>query len=272
MPFSTTYANEILNFIFSKSSGLASPTTVFLGLSVNDPEESKGAFTELSGDTYQRIAISQNGATYPDYIGTASGREIKNTKQINWTKATKDWSAVKGFGLFSTEKSGSPFYYGKLDLTGEQIAKGGLVCEKDAVMLFEAGKLKISFPAEDTIAGEMVYAQKPLDGFVNDTALNAYMYSKTPSPFVLQFNAATPVQYIVDWDGVEYRCESKEGTLGVNSGIFIGNTKYSVTDADGVPVDSKEPFMIGYDPAGNQLVILADGDATAHTVIIYKND
>lgn len=272
MPFSTTYANHFLNFILAKhtENPLQRPAKVFLALTKNDPEKTGGSFTELSGDTYSRICISDYGKDYPDYIGTASDREIKNTKQINWTKAKQKWDAVNGFVLFDEE--GKVIYYGKLDLTAKQIAAGGLICEKDAVMLFDPQKLKISFPTSDTVAGKMIYANTNLDDFVEAAEFNAYMYAQTPSPFSLEYNAAKPVWYTVEWDGAEYLCESKEGTLGEQVGIFIGNTKYSEVDGEGNPVDSLEPFMIGYDPASGQLLILADDDKTTHSVVIYKND
>lgn len=150
MPFCNTYANTILNWIFSK--GALTPMThskVYIGLSTNDPEASKGAFIELTGDTYTRVLISQYGAVYPDVIGEADNRKILNTKQVNWAKAEADWPRVNGFGLFTDETDGSPFFYGALDLTAEQKNAGGLLVEKGAVALFDPEALNISFPTTD---------------------------------------------------------------------------------------------------------------------------
>lgn len=149
MPFSTTYANNILNYLFSKTSTLTAPDYVYLGLSTNDPEADGGTFTELSGGGYARVLISQKGVTYPNVIGSASSRAITNQYQINWTKATLDWSRVKGFGLFSAASGGTPFFYGALELTDEEAEAGGILCEAGAVMLFDPQTLKISFPATD---------------------------------------------------------------------------------------------------------------------------
>lgn len=141
MPFSTTYANNILNWTFGKSTGLSGHTKVYIGLSSNDPEADNGTFTELSGSGYTRVLISQYGETYPDVIGSASARSITNPKQINWTKATADWLNAKGFGLFTAEAGGSPYFYGKLD-TEVEVPTG-------AVALFDPNTLKISFPTTD---------------------------------------------------------------------------------------------------------------------------
>jgi hypothetical protein len=51
--------------------------------------------------------------------------------------------------LFSSASGGSPFFYGKLDLTEEEEAAGGILCEAGSVMLFDPYTLKISFPTTD---------------------------------------------------------------------------------------------------------------------------
>ena len=142
MPFSDSYANSILNYALAKTKTLTAPTQVFIGLSSNDPEADDGTFTELSGGNYSRVLISLSGETYPDVIGSASDRAIKNTKQINWTKASADWATANGFGLFSQETGGTPFFYGKLE-TPVAVPTG-------AVALFEPNSLKISFSVTDT--------------------------------------------------------------------------------------------------------------------------
>ena len=148
MPFSDNYANQILNYTLSKTATLTAPAAVYIGLCTNDPEADGGTFSELSGGGYARVLISQKGETYPDVIGSASGRQITNAKQINWAKFTEKKTA-QGFGLFSAPSGGTPFFYGKLDLTEEQAAAGGVVCEAGSVMLFDPGTLTISFPEAD---------------------------------------------------------------------------------------------------------------------------
>ena len=141
MPFSNDYANKILNFTLAKTESLNPPSSVYIGLCTNDPEATGGTFTELSGNGYTRVLISMKGEAYPDVIGTAASRAITNTKQINWTKATGDWAEANGFGLFSAETGGTPFFYGKLD--------NPVSCVAGAVALFDPLTLKISFPATD---------------------------------------------------------------------------------------------------------------------------
>lgn len=113
MPFSNTYANNILGWAFGKNS-LPNHSKVYIGLCSNDPEADNGTFTELTGGNYARVLVSVNGAAYPDFIGAAASREIKNVKQITWAKASADWTQAKGFGIFNVETGGTPYFYGKL--------------------------------------------------------------------------------------------------------------------------------------------------------------
>ena len=141
MPFSDSYANNILNYIFSKTTSLNAPNTVYVGLSKNDPEADNGTFTELAGYGYERVLVSQRGSAYPNLIGTASGRSLTNIYQINWTKATGEWETANGFGLFDSATGGTPFFYGKL--TEPVIVPNG------AVALFDPQALKISIASTD---------------------------------------------------------------------------------------------------------------------------
>lgn len=151
MPFNDTYANNILNWALGKGS-LSSHSQVYIGLCSNDPEADGGTFSELSGGGYGRVLISQLSSAYPGLINSAASRAIINGKQINWTKATADWERVNGFGLFTAETGGTPYFYGKLDLTDEEEAAGGLLVEAGSVALFDPQTLQISFPATDVEA------------------------------------------------------------------------------------------------------------------------
>lgn len=125
MPFSNIDANNILGWAFGKNT-LANKSKVYIGLSSNDPESDNGTFTELSGGGYTRVLLSVYNNQYPDYIGAASNREIKNTKQIAFPKATADWTTAKGFGLFTAETGSTPYFYGKL--TNPVACASGVIC------------------------------------------------------------------------------------------------------------------------------------------------
>lgn len=141
MPFSVEYANNILNYLFAKTSSLTPPSTVYIGLSTNDPEEDGGTFNELSGNNYARLLLSARGQTYPNYFGNAVNRNIKNNYQMVFNKATGDWATAYGFGLFSSPTGGTPFYYGKLAQP--------VFVPAQAVALFDPETLSITLPSSD---------------------------------------------------------------------------------------------------------------------------
>lgn len=155
MPFTNTYANQILDYALAKTATLTAPSAVYIGLCTNDPEADGGAISELSGGGYHRVLISQRGETYPNVIGSAAARAISNPYQINWTKATLDWARINGFFLSASSVVGETtqiFFYGKIELSEEDEAAGGLLVEAGAVALFDPNAFKISFAETDITA------------------------------------------------------------------------------------------------------------------------
>lgn len=151
MPFSDTYANNILNWTFGKRS-LSSHSRVYIGLCTNNPETDGGTINELSGGGYERVLISQFDSEYPGLMNSATLRSIINGKQINWTKATSNWALVNGFFLSTSPAVGEKaniFFYGGLELTEDQEIAGGLEVVAGAVALFDPQSLRISFPETD---------------------------------------------------------------------------------------------------------------------------
>lgn len=143
MPYSNEYTNMILDWSMGKRESLPKQNKVYVGFCRNDPEaeDTYGVFTELSGDTYGRILVSQLGETYPAIIGSATDRVISNIGQIANNKATADWETANGIGFFTTETGGSPFWFGKLSAAVTTVA--------GAVMLIDPGALRIGLKKQD---------------------------------------------------------------------------------------------------------------------------
>lgn len=151
MPYTTTHANNILDWTFGKKQ-LPAFTKVYIGLCSNNPEADGGTINELSGGGYSRVLLAQYNEEYPGLMNSAAVRSIINGKQINWTKATLDWERVNGFFLSSSPTVGetaSIFFYGALELNEDQKAAGGLEVKAGSVALFDPETLKIEFPATD---------------------------------------------------------------------------------------------------------------------------
>lgn len=142
MPFSTAYANNILNWAMGKYTSMTTHTQVWIGLCSNDPEADGGTFTELSGNGYARVLLSQYNEAYPTIISAATDRTITNNAQIGFTRATGGaWDTVNGYGLFIAPTGGTPFFYTKL--------KAPVDTPEGAVFLFDPGELKIAFQTTD---------------------------------------------------------------------------------------------------------------------------
>lgn len=142
MPFSTTYANNILNWAMGKYASLSAHNQIWIGLCSNDPEADNGTFTELSGNGYARVLLSQYNEAYPAIMSSATNRVIKNNAQIGFTRATGGaWDTVNGYGLFTAATGGTPIFYTKL--------KTPVETPEGAVFLFDPGELKIAFQTTD---------------------------------------------------------------------------------------------------------------------------
>ena len=142
MPFSTTYANSVLNLMMGRTASLTGHKMVYLGLCTNDPEADAGVFNELSGNAYGRVLLHEYNMDHPDLMNAASARGITNKKQIGFTKASPSaWPTAKGYGLFTAETGGTPFFYAKLREPVDTPA--------GAVFLFDPGELKIDFQTTD---------------------------------------------------------------------------------------------------------------------------
>lgn len=143
MPFSTTDANAILNWMMGGST-LPIKSDVYIGLLKNDPEADDGACDEIPKgfDTYERVLISTGTPNdFPYLMEAADARAIKNKAQINWTKATVQWPKVYGIALYTVKTDGAPFYYAKVP--------NPFTVDPGEVALFEKGSFKISMEKTD---------------------------------------------------------------------------------------------------------------------------
>lgn len=143
MPFSTTDANAILNWMMGGSSLSAKPD-IYIGLLTNDPEADNGECKEITPgfDTYERVLISTGSPNdFPYLMEAADARSIKNKAQINWTKAKAQWPKVYGIALYTAKTGGSAFYYAKVP--------NPFTVDAGEVALFEKGSFKISMTNTD---------------------------------------------------------------------------------------------------------------------------
>lgn len=167
MPFTTDISKQILDFYFGKKSSnqLTSMSELYLALCRNDPEESDGTVSELSGNGYERVLLNSKVSTsWPNYLSAAGVnpataeetkndtaliervgenyiRGIYNKNEIHFNKATAAWGTVNGFAIYNAEKLGTLVYYSKLD--------NPITVGVDEIAMFDPGELIISFAKKD---------------------------------------------------------------------------------------------------------------------------
>ena len=85
------------------------PATVYVSLHSADPGET-GA-SELSGNGYARVAVTNNGTNWP----AASGGVKSNGAAVTFPTATgSDWAAATHFGIWDASSAGNPLFLGAL--------------------------------------------------------------------------------------------------------------------------------------------------------------
>ena len=110
--------NQILDFYLNQGTGaggsITAPSTIHLGLfTVNPTESDEGSSggTEVSGNNYSRVAIT-------DKFGTASGTggSLSSATDITGFTATGgNWGTVTGVGIFDSASGGELLFWTALE-------------------------------------------------------------------------------------------------------------------------------------------------------------
>ncbi len=105
----------LLNLIFNKDA-FTGPT-VYLALYTDDPTDAD-AGTEVSGGSYARVLIYDNGSGSPDFTVAAVdgiGYKVENDNDVTFPTATASWGTVTHFGLRDAASGGNLLMHGALD-------------------------------------------------------------------------------------------------------------------------------------------------------------
>lgn len=120
----------------------------------------------------------------------------------------------------------------------------------------EETTVELNFPAstaEMDILQETTYS-----GFAPNESFGAYAYDINPAPFAL----AVGEEYVIVWDGEAWPCVGQDLSVMMDGSVGLGN----LASIGGT--GNEEPFAIGWSSSG--VTILANNDATSHTVRIYQ--
>ncbi len=104
---SQSHTDAVLNVLRGSTLNGVSP---FVGLFSTAPANDAAAGTELSGNGYQRQAVTF-GAPVTD---TGNVRKILNTNNISFGPASADWLQAVAFGIFDALSGGTLLYWDAL--------------------------------------------------------------------------------------------------------------------------------------------------------------
>jgi hypothetical protein len=95
--------------------GSFAPATWYLGVSTTVPADDGTGFTEPSGGSYARVAITNNATNWPA-AATADGVTTKkNGAKFTFVNPTGNWGLLIWWGLFTASTGGQPQYVGEND-------------------------------------------------------------------------------------------------------------------------------------------------------------
>lgn len=120
---SSTYnvQNAILNLMFGRTATSASPpTTWYLGLATEEPNQSTGSAAEISssGDSwYARKGVANTSANFTYQSGLTGARqgEIKMITSASFPVCNTDWGTITHVLFYDAATSGCMWFWSALD-------------------------------------------------------------------------------------------------------------------------------------------------------------
>jgi hypothetical protein len=106
--FSDTLENAILDHVFG-GGDYTRAATLYVALYSAAPTDAGGG-TELSGNGYARVAVTNNSTNFPG----ASGGAKANGTVISFPAATGAWSEATHFGILTASSGGTLVCWGAL--------------------------------------------------------------------------------------------------------------------------------------------------------------
>lgn len=101
--------------MLASGSAFTAPST-YVALFTSDPTDA-GTGTEVSGGSYARVQVNQDGATQPYWNTIADSGSTKladNNGAITFPTATASWGTVTHVGVFDAATGGNLLYHGSL--------------------------------------------------------------------------------------------------------------------------------------------------------------
>ena len=100
--------NKILDHVIG-GSDYTRPATIYFALFTVAPSDAGGG-TEVSGNGYARVAMTNNSTNFP----AASGGSKTNAVAVVFPTATGNWGTVSHYGVFDASSGGNLIVHGAM--------------------------------------------------------------------------------------------------------------------------------------------------------------
>lgn len=104
----------VLDYITSGAGGSISPTSWYVGLFTDNPNEAGTGFVEVVGGNYARFTMASGNWT-PAAVGQPT--TVSNNISIDFNTPSSSWGTVVGYGLFVASSGGNPQIWGPLNIS-----------------------------------------------------------------------------------------------------------------------------------------------------------
>lgn len=108
MPYGFIDATELETLDAYFGATTLGPATWYVGLFTTMPNDAGSGGTEVSGGSYARVAVTNNGTNFP-----SANPKITGTA-VTFPTATGSWGTVVGYGFFTASSGGTAKFVGKL--------------------------------------------------------------------------------------------------------------------------------------------------------------
>lgn len=110
--FSDYLEQKLLDHVFGVTVFTA-PATVYVALYSATPGDANASGTELTGNGYARVAVTNNTANWPNATGTSPTTK-QNGTVITFPTATGDWLSAVAFAIYDAAVNGNEICWGAL--------------------------------------------------------------------------------------------------------------------------------------------------------------
>lgn len=114
--------NKVLDHILGNTAYTA-PATFHIALFTTSPGDDGTGGTEVSGNNYSRVSVTNNTTNWPN----ASGGAKANGTAITFATPSGTWGTVTSFGIYDASTGGNLLYFG--NLTSNQTINTGNAVE-----------------------------------------------------------------------------------------------------------------------------------------------